>query len=46
MTGCVLGFDYGARCIGVASGNNISRSALLPAITFVTSATFASTIST
>lgn len=27
MTGCVLGFDYGARCIGVASGNRISRSA-------------------
>lgn len=24
---CVLGFDYGARCIGVASGNRISRSA-------------------
>lgn len=27
MSGCVLGFDYGARCIGVASGNRISRSA-------------------
>ena len=27
MTGCILGFDYGARCIGVASGNVISRSA-------------------
>lgn len=27
MTGCVLGFDYGARCIGVASGNRISQSA-------------------
>jgi len=27
MTRCVLGFDYGARCIGVASGNSISRSA-------------------
>jgi putative pre-16S rRNA nuclease len=24
---CVLGFDYGARCIGVASGNRISQSA-------------------
>lgn len=24
---CVLGFDYGARRIGVASGNRISRSA-------------------
>lgn len=24
---CVLGFDYGARWIGVASGNRISRSA-------------------
>lgn len=23
MTGCVLGFDYGARRIGVASGNRI-----------------------
>lgn len=27
MTGCVLGFDYGARRIGVASGNRISQSA-------------------
>lgn len=27
MTGCVLGFDYGARRIGVASGNAISQSA-------------------
>ena len=27
MTGCVLGFDFGARCIGVASGNRISHSA-------------------
>lgn len=27
MTGCVLGFDYGARRIGVASGNRISGSA-------------------
>ena len=27
MTGCVLGFDYGARRIGVASGNRITRSA-------------------
>jgi putative Holliday junction resolvase len=27
VSGCVLGFDYGARCIGVASGNRISRSA-------------------
>jgi putative Holliday junction resolvase len=24
---CVLGFDFGARCIGVASGNRISLSA-------------------
>lgn len=24
---CVLGFDYGARCIGVASGNRITGSA-------------------
>lgn len=24
---CVLGFDFGTRCIGVASGNRISRSA-------------------
>jgi putative Holliday junction resolvase len=24
---CVLGFDFGMRCIGVASGNRISRSA-------------------
>ncbi|TAN06191.1 MAG: Holliday junction resolvase RuvX [Rhodanobacteraceae bacterium] len=27
MTSCVLGFDYGARWIGVASGNRISQSA-------------------
>lgn len=27
MTSCVLGFDYGARRIGVASGNRISQSA-------------------
>lgn len=27
MTGCVLGFDYGKRRIGVASGNRISQSA-------------------
>lgn len=27
MTGCVLGFDFGARCIGVASGNRISGTA-------------------
>ncbi|HEU4855746.1 MAG TPA: Holliday junction resolvase RuvX [Rhodanobacteraceae bacterium] len=27
MTGCVLGFDYGTRWIGVASGNRISQSA-------------------
>lgn len=27
MTGCVLGFDYGARRIGVASGNRISQTA-------------------
>ncbi|HEU0277343.1 MAG TPA: Holliday junction resolvase RuvX [Rhodanobacteraceae bacterium] len=27
MTGCVLGFDFGTRWIGVASGNRISRSA-------------------
>lgn len=27
MTGCVLGFDYGARRIGVASGNRISGTA-------------------
>ncbi|MDE2272169.1 MAG: Holliday junction resolvase RuvX [Xanthomonadaceae bacterium] len=27
MTGCVLGFDFGARWIGVASGNRISQSA-------------------
>lgn len=27
MTGCVLGFDYGLRRIGVASGNRISQSA-------------------
>lgn len=33
MTGCVLGFDYGARRIGVASGNRISQSARpLPAL--------------
>lgn len=34
MTGCVLGFDYGTRRIGVASGNRISQSAqALPALT-------------
>ena len=27
MSGCILGFDYGARRIGVASGNRISQSA-------------------
>lgn len=27
MNGCVLGFDYGTRRIGVASGNSISASA-------------------
>ncbi|HEX5961538.1 MAG TPA: Holliday junction resolvase RuvX [Rhodanobacteraceae bacterium] len=27
MTSCVLGFDYGARRIGIASGNRISQSA-------------------
>jgi putative Holliday junction resolvase len=27
MSGCVLGFDFGARRIGVASGNRISQSA-------------------
>ena len=33
MTGCVLGFDFGMRCIGVASGNRISQSARpLPAL--------------
>ena len=33
MNGCVLGFDYGARRIGVASGNRISGSARpLPAL--------------
>lgn len=33
MTGCVLGFDYGVRRIGVASGNRISQSARpLPAL--------------
>jgi putative Holliday junction resolvase len=33
MSGCVLGFDYGARRIGVASGNRISQSARpLPAL--------------
>jgi putative Holliday junction resolvase len=33
MTGCVLGFDFGARRIGVASGNRISQSArALPAL--------------
>ncbi|MGH8216182.1 MAG: Holliday junction resolvase RuvX [Rhodanobacteraceae bacterium] len=33
MTGCVLGFDFGARRIGVASGNRISQSAHpLPAL--------------
>lgn len=34
MSGCVLGFDYGARRIGVASGNRISQSARpLPVLT-------------
>lgn len=33
MTGCVLGFDYGVRRIGVASGNRVSQSARpLPAL--------------
>lgn len=33
MTGCVLGFDYGTRRIGVATGNRISVSAQpLPAL--------------
>jgi putative Holliday junction resolvase len=33
MSGCVLGFDYGARRIGVATGNRITRSARpLPAL--------------
>jgi len=33
VIGCVLGFDYGARRIGVASGNRISQSARpLPAL--------------
>lgn len=33
MTRCVLGFDFGMRCIGVASGNCISQSAHpLPAL--------------
>lgn len=33
MTGCVLGFDFGARRIGVASGNRISLTARpLPAL--------------
>lgn len=33
MSGCVLGFDYGMRRIGVASGNRISQSArALPAL--------------
>ena len=33
MSGCVLGFDFGARRIGVASGNRISLSARpLPAL--------------
>lgn len=33
MSGCVLGFDYGARRIGVASGNRITGSARpLPAL--------------
>ena len=33
MTGCVLGFDYGALRIGVASGNRISQTARpLPAL--------------
>lgn len=27
MTGCILGFDFGARRIGIASGNRISQSA-------------------
>ncbi|HET9836157.1 MAG TPA: Holliday junction resolvase RuvX [Rhodanobacteraceae bacterium] len=27
MTGCVLGFDFGTRMIGVAAGNHISASA-------------------
>lgn len=27
MSGCILGFDYGARRIGVATGNRISQSA-------------------
>ncbi|HEX7325726.1 MAG TPA: Holliday junction resolvase RuvX [Rhodanobacteraceae bacterium] len=26
MTGCALGFDYGTRWIGIASGNRISQS--------------------
>ncbi|HEX5352749.1 MAG TPA: Holliday junction resolvase RuvX [Rhodanobacteraceae bacterium] len=34
MTGCVLGFDYGVRRIGVAGGNCISQSARpLPVLT-------------
>jgi len=33
MIGCVLGFDFGARRIGVASGNRVSQSARpLPAL--------------
>lgn len=33
MNGCVLGFDFGARRIGVASGNRISQTARpLPAL--------------
>lgn len=36
MSGCVLGFDYGARRIGVASGNRIVGTARpLPALTSV-----------
>jgi putative Holliday junction resolvase len=27
VSGCVLGFDYGTRWIGVASGNRVSQSA-------------------
>ena len=34
MSGCVLGFDYGARRIGVASGNRITGTARpLPGLT-------------
>lgn len=33
MSGCVLGFDFGTRWIGVASGNRISQTAhALPAL--------------